>query len=261
MPSPTGAIRALIVDDEPPARRRIRTLLQAESDIAAVEECRDGREAIRAIEETAPDLVFLDVQMPEANGFDVVAAVGPDRMPPVIFVTAYDEFALRAFEVHALDYLLKPFDRERFRAALDRARRRIHQPAGAAADPRVLALLTDLAAPGSRFLQRLPVKTANRIRFVSAAEMDYLVAEGNYVRIFAGGRSHLVREPLGNLEARLDPAHFARIHRSTIVRLDRVEELEPLFQGEYVLTLRGGAKVRSSRRYRAKLDGILGLAG
>ncbi len=261
-----GTIRTIIVDDEPPARRRIRALLQGEPDIEVVAECRDGREAIAAVEENAPDLLFLDIQMPEANGFDVVAALGPERMPAVIFVTAYDEYALRAFEVHALDYLLKPFDRERFQTALARARRQVQRqreaPGGereVALDQRVLALLESLREPLSRYLQRFPVKSGGRIRFVDADEISHLEAEGNYVRLHTAERSYLIRDSLGSLEAKLDPERFLRIHRSTIVQIDRIREMEPLFRGEYLILLEGGARVQSSRRYRAKLHEALGI--
>jgi two-component system, LytTR family, response regulator len=260
----TGPIRAIIADDEPPARRRIRALLQGEEDVEVVAECRDGREAIAAVEAQAPDLLFLDVQMPEADGFDVVAALGAERLPAVVFVTAYDEYALRAFEVHALDYLLKPFDRERFRAALDRARGEVRRHRQRTAgdgevDRRVQDLIESLRAPGAGYLRRIPVRSGGRIRFVEAEEIDYLEAEGNYVRIHAGERSFLIRDSLGDLETRLDPARFLRIHRGTIVRTDRIREMEPLFRGEYLIVLESGARVQSSRRCRAKLHQALGI--
>ncbi|CAN5885193.1 LytTR family DNA-binding domain-containing protein [soil metagenome] len=259
MAETNGVIRAVIADDEPPARRRIHALLDREPDIEVVAECRDGREAIATVREAAPDLLFLDIQMPEASGFEVLAALEPERMPAVIFVTAYDEFALKAFEVHALDYLLKPFDRERFQTALSRARAQLQRQRVGDADSRVLALLDDLRGPQQHFPQRIPVKSGGRVRFVEVEEIEYFEAEGNYVRVHAGGRSYLLREPLSALEARLDPRRFLRIHRGIIVQIPRIQELEPLFKGEYVVTLRGGAKVRSSRRYRSRLHEVLGM--
>lgn len=254
----TARIRALIVDDEPPARRRIRDLLEDEPDVEVVGECRDGAQAIATIEAVRPDLVFLDVQMPEAGGFEVVRALGAERLPAVVFVTAYDQYAVQAFEVHALDYLLKPFDRERFRAAVRRAREALRRPAEAGADPRLLALLEELR-PSARGLDRIPVRTGSRIRLVPVDEVDYFRAETNYVRLHLGERSHLVRDTLTGLEARLDPARFLRVHRSLIVNLARIREVEPLFAGEYVLTLHDGTRLTSGRSYRARIKEALHL--
>lgn len=250
-------IRVVVADDEPPARHRLLDLLSAEPDIEVVAECRDGREAVRAIRESSPDLVFLDVQMPGADGFDVITEIGAERMPAVVFVTAYDQYALQAFEVHALDYLLKPFDRERFRLTLERARSRLH--ADEAIHDRLLALVAELGRAVPARLERVPVKINGRIVLVELDEVDAFEAEGNYVRIVAGDRTHLIRESLRALEERLDPERFLRIHRGTIVRIDRIIQLEPLFQGEYRVTLRGGRQVRSSRRHRARLHEVLGI--
>jgi two-component system, LytTR family, response regulator len=257
--SDEAAIRVLIVDDEPPARRRLRALLEEQSDIEIVGECGDGVEAIDAIRDAEPDLVFLDIRMPEADGFEVVHAIGPELMPEVVFVTAYDDFALRAFEIHALDYVLKPFDRDRFQATLDRARERLRLRDRPATDDRLLALLEELRGEPADRLRRIPVKTGGRIRFVSVDELDYLEAEGNYVRLHTGADSFLIRAALGAIEARLDPARFLRIHRGLVVRLDRIRELEPLFQGEYQITLASGKRIRSSRRYRNRLHEALGI--
>ncbi len=254
----TPRIRALIVDDEPPARRRIRDLLEAEPDVEVVGECRDGRQAIATIEAVRPDLVFLDVQMPEAGGFEVVEALGPERLPVVVFVTAYDRYAVQAFEVHALDYLLKPFDRERFAAAVQRAREELRRPREAGVDPRIVALLEELR-PAARRLDRIPVRVGARIRLVPADEVDYFQAETNYVRLHVGKASHLVRDTLAGLEARLDPARFLRIHRSLVVNLSRVREVEPLFAGEYVLTLADGTRLTSGRSFRARIQEALHL--
>jgi len=250
-------IRALIVDDEPIARRGIRLQLKGEPEIEVIAECTNGLEAIAAIEEQAPDLVFLDVQMPELGGFEVVEMIGAARMPAVIFVTAYDQYALRAFEVHALDYLLKPFDRERFRTALDRARTHIERQDLEEVNHRLLALLKDHKL-GERYLERLVIKSAGRIFFLSVEEVDWIEAADNYVRLHAGAAEHLMRETLNNLEAKLNPDQFLRIRHSTIVNLERIKELWPLFNGEFEIVLHNGMALTSSRRYRKKLSAILG---
>ena len=253
-------LRVVIADDEPPARRRIRALLEPQTDVEIVGESATGRDTIAAVERARPDLLFLDVQMPEGSGFDVVAALGPSRPPAVVFVTAYDEFALRAFDVHAVDYLLKPFERDRFLTALDRAREQVRRRADTGADARLLALLAEVGRAAHAYVERFPVRVGRRIRLVDVADIDYVQADANYVWLHAGGRSYLVRETMGNVEAKLDPARFLRIHRSTIVRIDRVQEVEPLVQGEYVLLLRSGAKLTSARSYRDRVREVLNLA-
>ena len=250
-------IRAVIVDDEPLARRRIRSLLVEAEDVVVVAECANGREAIRAIEESPPDLLFLDIQMPEVDGFDVLRAIGVGRVPVVIFVTAFDQFALRAFEAHALDYLLKPFDDERFEAALQRARERIRQQAGGDLDRRLRALLEGVRGD-RRYLQRLVVPSGHRSVFVRTEEIDWLEAERNYVRLHVGGRAYLLRENLGHLEPVLDPTTFCRIHRSTIVNIDRIQAVESLLGGEYLVVLHDGTKLTSGRSYRRNLHALMG---
>ncbi|HEX7154442.1 MAG TPA: response regulator [Thermoanaerobaculia bacterium] len=246
-------IRALIVDDEPIARRGIRHQLRGEADVEVIGECGDGAAAIDAITELAPDLVFLDIQMPEVDGFDVVQAIGVARMPPVVFVTAYDEHALRAFDVHAVDYVLKPIDRHRFRTAVERARRRLalapQQP-----DRRIAAALGELGRPAHDYAKRLAIKGDGRVLLIDVDEVDRLETAGNYVEVHSGARHHLVRETMASLEARLDPARFVRVSRSSIVNADRVRELQPMFNGDYVVVLRDGTKVTGSRRYRAAYD-------
>lgn len=249
-------IRALIIDDEPLARDGVRIHLESEPGVEIVGEAGNGEEAVDRILELKPDLVFLDVQMPGIDGFGVVEAVGADTMPVTIFVTAYDQFALKAFDAHAIDYLLKPYDAERFRRSLDRARTQLRGRKRAEVEDRLTALITELR--GKReFLERIVVRSGGRILILRIDDIDWLEAASNYVRIHAGGRQYLLRETMTNLEARLDPTQFVRIHRSTIVRLDRIKELEPLFQGDYVLILEDGTRLTSSRGYRDRLQGML----
>jgi two-component system LytT family response regulator len=245
------ATRALIVDDEPLARLRLRTLLADETDVTVVGECADGGRAIDEIEANRPDLVFLDVQMPELSGFDVIEAVGPSRMPLVVFVTAYDQYALEAFRVHALDYLLKPFEDERFRATMQRARERL-KVARPGSDARVRALVDDMAS-ARRYIQRLVIRSAGRVYFVRVDDIEWVEAADNYVRLHVGRTSHLLRQTLKDLEQQLDPERFMRIHRSTIVSLDRIQELQPWFHGEYIVILRDGTRLHTSRTFARKL--------
>ena len=249
--------RAVIVDDEPLARQRIHELLAGAEDIEVIAECANGVEAIEAIENSPPDLLFLDVQMPELDGFDVLRAVGVGRVPAVIFVTAFEHFALRAFEAHALDYLLKPFDDERFGAALQRARERIHQRKGGDLDIRLRALLEEMRG-GRGYLQRLVVPTGHRSTFIRTEEIDWIEAERKYIRLHVRGTTHLLRENLSGIESALDPAKFCRIHRSTIVNIDRIQAVESLFGGEYLVVLQDGTKLTSGRTYRRNLHALMG---
>jgi two-component system LytT family response regulator len=250
-------IAVLVVDDEPPARRGLRALLARQPDVHVVGEARSGREAIEAIRALRPDLVFLDVQMPEGDGFDVVRAIGVEGMPVVVFATAYDAYALKAFEAHALDYLLKPYDRERFETALERARVQLRRRR-TSADERLLALVERLDGR-TRWLERLTVTVGSRIRLVDVGDIDYFEAETNYVRAHIGARSHLLRTTLTALERKLDPSRFLRVHRSLVVQLARIVEVEPLFAGEYVLFLRDGRRLTSGRTYRAAVQEALRL--
>ena len=250
-------IRALIVDDEPLARERLANLLQPLEDIEIVGQCRDGEEAITSIVDLTPDLVFLDVQMPHMNGFDVIEAVGSERMPLVIFVTAYDQHALRAFQVRALDYLLKPFDRERFADALQRARKAIERNETGDLGRRLLALVKDLRKDQPR-AERLVVKSGGRLFFLRADEIDWVEAAGNYVRLHVGTTAHLLRETMNAIEGRLDPEKFFRIHRSRIVNMERIQEMQPWLNGEYAVVLRTGTRLTLSRGYREKLQERLG---
>jgi two-component system LytT family response regulator len=255
----TPTTRVLIADDEPLARERLRTLLHAEDSIDVVAECADGLSAVAAIQKSRPDLVFLDVEMPGASGFEVIEAIGVDRMPSVIFVTAYDRYALRAFEVHALDYLLKPFDRDRFHEALTRARQQIDRQSHGELERRLLELVQDLK-PAPQPLERFVVKSAGRVFFVRTADIEWIEAAGNYVKLHVGSEVHLFRETMNAVEGKLDPESFFRIHRSHIVNIEQIRELQPWFNGEYVVFLKSGTRLTLSRGYREKLQGRLGRA-
>ena len=253
-------IRALIVDDEPLARERMRSLLGGETDVEVVGEAKDGVEAVETILGQSPDLVFLDVQMPKLDGFEVIQTVGAERMPAVVFVTAYDQHALRAFEVQALDYLLKPFDQERFQGALKRVRRQLDSQETGDIGRRLLALVRDLRSERPSRTDRLVVKSGGRLFFLRADEIDWIEAAGNYVRLHVGTDGHLLRETMNSIEARLNPDIFFRVHRSHIVNIERIKELQPWFNGEYVVVLQNGARLTLSRGYREKLQERLGKA-
>lgn len=241
-------LRALVVDDETLARQRIRHLLKRAADIDVAGECANGLEAVKAIEDLSPDLVFLDIQMPELDGFGVVEAVGADRMPSTLFITAYDQHALRAFEVHALDYLLKPFSPLRFHQALERARRWCaRQPAEKGPD--LEALLAELRQERP-WVDRLLVRQGDRHVLVKTAALQWIEAEDNYVRLHVEGTSHLLRKTMTGLLARLDPAQFRRIHRSAIVNLDCIKEFQPWTGGDYLVIMRDGTRLTLSRTFR-----------
>ncbi|BDU73980.1 LytR/AlgR family response regulator transcription factor [Mesoterricola silvestris] len=241
-------IRSLIVDDEMLARQRLRRLLGDHPDLEVVGECSDGLEAVRDIEALRPDLVFLDIQMPELDGFGVIEEVGPDRMPPTLFVTAYDQFALKAFEVHALDYLLKPFDPERFAAALARVRTWIQGSPRPSLEPMLKQIQADRPPP-----DRLLIKEGTRYAFVRPATIQWVEAEDNYVRLHVEGTSHLVRQTMGAMLDKLSPNRFRRIHRSAIVNLDFIRHLEPWTGGDYLVTMKDGSQLTMSRTYRNQL--------
>jgi two-component system LytT family response regulator len=252
----TTSRRLMIVDDEPLARARLRRLLQRESGLEVVGEYGDGRSALAAALTERPDILLLDVQMPEMSGLEVAAALPGDEAPVVIFVTAHDQFALQAFEAHAVDYLLKPVDAERLRDALSRARRWLGE--GRGPDPRLAALVQELPARGV-VLERLPVRDGAKIRLIRVDEIEYIEADANYVKVHTGERTYVARDTLARLEARLDTRQFLRIHRSLIVRIDAIEEIEPGLQGDLLLALRGGARLISGRSYRQKLRDVLAL--
>jgi len=242
-------IRSLIVDDEPLARKRIRRLLADEPDISVIKEGGTGREAIKIIQEEPIDLLFLDIQMPEVDGFEVVQSIDADRMPIVIFITAYDQHALKAFEVHALDYLLKPFKQDRFKKALQRARAQLAKGAAQAPDSGLTALVKELRAEQS-YLTRFMIKSSTRVVFIKAHEVDWIESAANYVLLHVGDKTHIARETMHALETRLCPKTFQRISRSVIVNLERVKELQPMGKGQYVLILTDGTELNMSRGIR-----------
>jgi two-component system, LytTR family, response regulator len=252
-------IRALVIDDEPLARDLIREMLEGDPDVEIIGESANGSEAVDAIRSLSPDLVFLDIQMPELGGFEVLESFRNNSLPYVIFATAYDQYAVRAFEVHALDYLLKPFDRERFETALKRAKSHIHEDRVNQREQHILSLLEELKA-GSSYLERLVVKTKGRVFFLDVDDIHCVEAEGNYVRVCNGQKTYLLRETISGLESQLDPRKFLRIHRSSIVRIDKIKELQPWFHGEYHVVLENGKQLTLSRNYRSNLQAAVGRA-
>jgi len=250
-------IRALVVDDEPLAREMTREMLGADSDVEIVAECSNGREAVDAIKSLRPDLVFLDIQMPELGGFEVLASFEPESTPYVIFVTAYDQYAVRAFEVHAFDYLLKPFDNERFDTAWQRVKAQIKVDQSGERDQHILALLEELKS-GPRHLERLVIKNGGRVFFLNVQDVYCIESEGNYVRVYDNQKGYLLRETISNLEEQLDPKQFRRIHRSAIVKIDRIKEMQPWFHGEYRIIMENGKELTLSRNYRANFQGAVG---
>jgi two-component system LytT family response regulator len=262
---PLDRIRAIIVDDEPLAREGIRIRLERQPDVEVVGEFGHAGPALDFLRAEPVDLVFLDVQMPGATGFDLLERLGRDDAPAVIFVTAFAEHAVEAFRVRALDYLLKPVDDQRFRDALDAARASLRRDREGELGRRLRSVLEELQATppapppaGRRAVDRIAVEASGKIRFVATDDIDWAEADGDYVRLHAGRESHLVRSTLSELHAQLDPARFARIHRSTVVQVDRIREMEPLFHGEYSVLLKDGTKLKLSRGYRAAVERLLG---
>ncbi len=251
-------IRALVVDDEPLAREFVRNVLEGMPGVRVVGEAGDVVDAVTAIRDTAPDLVLLDVRMPPSDGFDVIERVGADLMPAVVFVTAHETYTLRAFDVHALDYVLKPIDPDRLRAAVTHARRFIEAEAETLSE-RLTGLLAELrpAEGARRYPQRITVRVGERIAFIRIGDVDWVESARNYVRLHVGEHSHLIRHSLGGLLSRLDPARFVRIHRSAAVNLDRIREVRPWAGGEHVVVLQTGEKLRLTRTYRDRLLRLL----
>jgi two-component system LytT family response regulator len=254
-------LRVIVVDDEPLARSGLADLVRRDPDLLVVEECGDGRAAVEAIRRLAPDLVLLDVQMPELNGFEVLQQLAPERLPAVVFVTAYDRFAVQAFEVHALDYLIKPFDDDRFRAAMARAKETVRGAAIGELSRRLLGLLDHVPQATSatgRFLTRIVIRVAGHVFFVRTSDIDWIEAADYCVRLHVQGKTHVVRESMAGLENRLDPAHFFRIHRGAIANLDRIKELQPYFKGEHIVVLQDGTRLKLSKSRRTSLETRLG---
>ena len=252
------------MDDEDLARRGLRALLAHAEDIEVIAECSNAREAIEAIRAQSPDLVFLDVQMPGQSGFDVIAAAGSDDCPHVVFVTAFDEFAIRAFEVNALDYILKPVQEQRFKAALQRARNALASARDGSVGRRLEQLAADLKRPAASEAlydtDRIPVKTGGRVVVIRVADVDWVKAEHDYVSLYVGNKAWLVRETISSIEARFANRGFVRIHRSTLVNVDRIRELRPLEKGEFRVVLRDGVELKLSRNFRAALPRLAGAA-
>jgi two-component system LytT family response regulator len=251
------AIRALLVDDEPLARKRLRELLKDDSGTIVIGECSNGMETVAAVSELRPDLIFLDVQMPGMDGLAVSETLRGPQSPLVIFVTAYENYAVKAFDVQAVDYLLKPFDRARFTQALQRAKDRLREKRHDDVNRRILDLLSEIKDK-PQYLDRLVIKNNERVFVLKTDEIDWIEAEGNYVRVHFGSQSSLIRETLSNLAAQLDPRKFPRIHRSRLVNIDHIQELQPWSHRDWRIILRGGAELRLSRNYRDQLHQLLG---
>jgi two-component system LytT family response regulator len=265
-------IRALIVDDELLAHKALKSMLKDDPEMEVIAECLDGNEAVRIIREQSPDLVFLDIQMPEMDGFQVIEEIGVNMMPVTVFVTAYDKHALRAFEANALDYLLKPFDHDRFNTALQRAKTFVRQQKLGEINESLFAVLKDLKPKSSESLpdlgksankepiDRIAIKAGGRVYFLKTDEIDWVEAEGDYLSLHAVSQTHLIRETMEKFHAKLDAKKFMRIHRSTIVNTERIKDIKPFFKGDYVITLINGKRLKSSRSYRHDIQALLNEA-
>lgn len=247
-------IRALVVDDEPVARSHLRALLEDRGDVQVVDECGDGRTAVEKIRAIGPDLVLLDVQMPELDGLGVVRAIGPDRMPPVVFVTAHDQHAVDAFEVHALDYVLKPVHRARFNGAIDRVISLIRSGSAVNRGRPLAEALERLAPTGS---ERLAIRSGERVLYLRIADIDWIEAADDLVRLHVGKTVHDHRATMAQIEQRLPPSRFIRIHRSTIVNIERIREFQPWFQGDWILVLADGTRLQSGKSYRKRVRALM----
>ena len=250
-------IRALIVDDEALARRFIRRMLKDDRDFEIVGECSNGKETVVMIRKENPDIVFLDVQMPEMDGLAVLESIGIERLPEIIFTTAYEQYAIRAFELHALDYLLKPFDQTRFKDAIKYAKERFRSEHQNEGRMQMSALLENIKNK-PQYLERLVIKAGGRITFLSTNEINWIEADDKYVHLHTSKARAMVRQTLTAMEEQLDPAKFRRVHRSAIVNVERIAELQPLFSGEYSILLQDGTKLTLSRNYKDKLFDLLG---
>jgi two-component system LytT family response regulator len=250
-------ITVLIVDDEALARKFIRRMLSDDQEFEILGECGNGKDAVTMIRKQKPDLVFLDVQMPEMDGFSVLEAVGIGRLPEIVFTTAYEHYAIRAFELHALDYLLKPFDRARFRDAIKHAKERLHHRQIEDGRLQIGALLESVNRQ-PKYLERLIIRAEGRIMFLRTEEIDWIEADDKYVQLHTGKTARMVRQTLNAMETQLDPKRFMRIHRSAVVNVERIKELHPLFKGEHAVVMEDGTRLTLSRKYKEKLFGLLG---
>ncbi len=250
------SIRVVIADDETLAREQIREFLQRFDDCELLSECTNGMEAVEAIDQHRPELLFLDIEMPELNGFEVLQQTQAALPPVVVFVTAYDKYAIQAFEAHALDYLLKPFDFDRFERTLSRARNQIAASRSGELNEKLLAILESRNVR-TKYLDRLAIKSRGRVIFLKTDEIAWIEAAGNYLELHSGKESHLIREPIGDFEQRLNPEHFIRIHRSCIVNVEHIKELQPGFGGEYLVVMNDGQQLTASRGYRDRLQQLL----
>jgi two-component system, LytTR family, response regulator len=259
-------IRTLIVDDERLARARVRRMLKDEANFEVTGECRNGREAVSFIRQEKPDLVFLDVQMPVMGGLEVLQTIGAKAVPALVFVTAFDQYAIQAFDFYALDYLLKPFSRQRFAQTIERVKEQFERPETLLSPPakqsaphpleeRLVSLIQDLQE--KKYLERIVVKTAGRVFFLKTDEIDWIEAAGNYLELHAGRATHLIRETMHGIEGKLDPGKFLRIHRSVIVRIDRIKEMHPMFSGDYTVVLHDGTELSMSRTFRDRWENLL----
>jgi two-component system LytT family response regulator len=255
-PRAESPIRVVIIDDEPLGRQKLRRLLRSEADVEIVGEFDGGGETVHELRRLSPDLLFLDIQMPERDGFTILKQMGGHNIPHVIFVTAYDQYALRAFEIHASDYLLKPFDRQRFHRSLQHVREDIQKSKTRTVDDRLIALLEDLKA-SREFPDRLAVKSGGHVHFVRTGELDYIQSAGNYIRLHVGSKSYLLRETMNDIQTKLNPQQFVRIHRSTMVNIESVKELQPWFGGSYVVILNNGTRLNMSRAFRSDLSSTI----
>lgn len=251
-------IKALIIDDEPLARKYIRRMLQDSPDVEIIGECGNGITAVTDILEKKPDLVFLDIQMPEMDGFTVLEIIGEKRIPQIVFTTAFEQYAIRAFEIHALDYLLKPFDQPRFEKAMNQVRERFGDREQREDNRRQVSALLENVKQKAEFLDRIMIKADGRITFLKTAEIDWIEADGKYIHLHTGKKSRLVRQTLSGMEAQLDPKKFVRIHRSAIVNIERIKELQPMFSGDHVVVLENGSELTLSRSFKNKLFELLG---
>ena len=255
------AIRTVIADDEHLARKKLRLLLGSEPGVQVVAECQDGQQAIGAVRAHKPDLLLIDVRMPDVDGFEVLEKLAADEMPVVVFTTAYDQFAVRAFEAHAMDYLLKPFERERLHQAIERARAELLKSHNRDLTTRILDLLATKAEPKTESRQiddRMVIRAGGKVVFLDLAEVDWIEAAANYVKLNAGKDSYLLREGIGSVSERLDPERFVRIHRSVIVNVGKIKELQPCDSGEYIAVLKNGKELSCSRGYRTELQRLIG---